>query len=108
MDKSQGVLFPTSEPSKSFEFKRAEKEAKKEARGDKSDYYLKLPYTFNERQFLVSHSPNGFHCQACNGSKCSHITNLKNLLAYQNNSLITDVVMTLPPKTVPLVIRVPA
>ncbi len=87
MGENQGILFPTQEPSKSFEFKRAEKQAKREAKDGHVDLIVQLPARFTEKEFLVSRMTSGrWHCQFCNISNCDHIRKLKKLLSVKNEA----------------------
>jgi hypothetical protein len=80
---NQGVLFPTEDSGdKSFEFKRAQRAARKELTQGHVDLMVILPYTLTEKQFVVSRMSSGkWHCQACpRNSQCSHIRKLRKLL----------------------------
>ena len=80
-------LFPTQEPSKSFEFKRAEKDARKEVRNGHVDLIIQFPARFTEKEYLVSRMTSGkWYCQFDKVPDCLHIKKLKKLLLVKNEA----------------------
>ena len=80
----QKVFFPSKDDrGKSFEFKRAEKQARKEQTGQMPELIIVLPYVHSNQSFVVTRRQDGsWHCQACARIKyCSHVRRIRDLLA---------------------------